>query len=712
MNSGDDAGMKPGFKIMDERLSNCEDRDILIADLKSRLEEKTRELKTAEEKLSIEKDKCATVEDLFKKSEENYRNIVENALNGIVIVQDGKIRYCNPALCEMTGYSMEELSSRSFDTFIQPDHRNLVMERHRKRLDGETVENEYSICVTTKGGDTISCDLKAALTIDWQGKPATLAFVKDVTAQKETESALRESEEQYRVFIEKMPVGFSYNRVTVDENNQAIDFVFLDVNESFLRSTRLDKAEIIGVPVTQALPEIRELELDLIKMAGKVALQGENLQGEIYFKTFGKWFEFNSYSTHPGYCNTIFSDITRQKRAEEASEKSKSYLENSLNSAPDSVFLIGPDCRVSFVNHAFTTLLGVAESEIIGKTILDLAPDFISEKKAAWLHKGAETQMISGEPVSGIEIELFHQNGNTIPVSFSAAAIRDQKNRIIGEVVFLKDITERKRTQELMIQTEKMMSVGGLAAGMAHEINNPLGGMLQGAQNIIRRLSPDLQANLKDAQESKIDLEQLALYIKKRKIDDMLAGIISSGERAARIITNMLQFSRQSESSFCPNDINQLIDEVLELSANDYDLVQKFDFTKIKLVKEFESNLPQVPCTKTEIEQVVLNLLKNAVQAMMETAEVRAPQLVLRTAIEEQAVRIEVEDNGPGLNPGVQKRIFEPFFTTKPVGTGTGLGLSVSYMIVTNNHRGSLEVNSEPGKGACFIIRLPLQSDS
>ena len=683
--------------------------DELITDLQCRLDQETRELKKLKDDLQAEINRRTAAEALLRQSEEDYRNVVRNSLDSIFIIQDLKIVYGNPALTDLVGYTNEELIGTPFEGYVHPEDRESVKKRHRKRLLGEPTDNEFNLRLVTKNGETVWGHIRVAKSFTWQGKPATLAFITDVSEQKITELALKESEEKYRVFIEKMPFGFSQSRILLDENNQPIDFEFLDVNESFLKSTKLKKEQVVGIPIARSFPEAWEIMPDIAKVSGRVALQGETYQGELYFKTFNKWFEINSYSTQPGYLNMVYSDITQKKRAEEASEKSNAYLEYSLNSALNGVLLVDLDYRLTFVNPAFTELFGIEQSEVIGKTVMELAPKLLCDKKAVSIQEGILELMEFGKPVNGVEVEVNLTDGSTIPVSFSAAAIRDQKNRILGVVAFLKDITERKRTQELMIQTEKMMSVGGLAAGMAHEINNPLGGMLQGVQNISRRLSADLSANKKDAQQSGLDLDRLSEYVKRRKIDETLAGILTSGQRAARIITNMLQFSRQSESKHCPNNINRLIDEVLELSANDYDLFKNYDFRKVKIIKSYDETMPEVPCTKTEIEQVVLNLLQNAVHAMMETAKIRVPQLVIRTSCNEHSVRIEVEDNGPGLSPDIQKRIFEPFYTTKEVGKGTGLGLSVSYMIITNNHKGSVEVISEPDQGARFIVRLPLQ---
>jgi signal transduction histidine kinase len=253
-----------------------------------------------------------------------------------------------------------------------------------------------------------------------------------------------------------------------------------------------------------------------------------------------------------------------------------------------------------------------------------------------------------------------------------------------------------------------MMSVGGLAAGMAHEINNPLGGILQGVQNVQRRLSSGLKANQKTSEETGVDLEKLQSYLEKRGIISQLNGIRDSGKKATQIISNMLQFSRKSESLMAPTNLPELMDNVLELAGKDYNLKKKYDFKKIKIIKKYEPNLPPIPITETEIEQVVLNLLNNAGWAMSEN---RQPQIILRIKLDDEMVRIEVEDNGPGIDEETRKHVFEPFYTTKPVGEGTGLGLSVSYMIITNNHKGTMEVESELGKGTNFIIKLPLDRE-
>jgi signal transduction histidine kinase len=196
--------------------------------------------------------------------------------------------------------------------------------------------------------------------------------------------------------------------------------------------------------------------------------------------------------------------------------------------------------------------------------------------------------------------------------------------------------------------------------------------------------------------------------MEERGILTFLEDIREASRRASGIVSNMLNFSRRSDSDRSTNDMGELLDKAVELAANDYDLKKKYDFRHIEIQREYDPELPRIPCISAKIEQVFLNLLKNAAQALREEGGRGTPRITLRTCREESMVRIEIEDNGPGMREEVRKRIFEPFFTTKDVGTGTGLGLSVSYFIISENHHGTIEVESSPGNGAKFIIRLPL----
>ncbi len=273
-------------------------------------------------------------------------------------------------------------------------------------------------------------------------------------------------------------------------------------------------------------------------------------------------------------------------------------------------------------------------------------------------------------------------------------------------IVSMFDITERKKMQEMMVQTEKMISVGGISAGIAHEINNPLGIVLQSVQTLAQRMRPDFTKNIEVATRLGLDLDLMAQYVRERKLDIFVADIESAALRAASIIRHMLDFSRLSQSNRVSCSLPAIVDKALALASSDFDLKKSFDFKKIAISKKYCESIPHIECTETDIEQVVLNLLRNAAQAMGE--DWPEPFIEIRLSRQNDWARLEVEDNGPGIPEAIQNRSFEPFFTTKAPGVGTGLGLSVSYFIITKGHGGKMSVQSTPGRGSVFTVELPL----
>jgi PAS domain S-box-containing protein len=279
-----------------------------------------------------------------------------------------------------------------------------------------------------------------------------------------------------------------------------------------------------------------------------------------------------------------------------------------------------------------------------------------------------------------------------------------------GAVIRVDDVTDRVRIEEMMVQSEKMMSVGGLAAGMAHEINNPLAGILQNLQVMRNRITHSTERNLNAAKEAGTSLEVIQAYMHDRGLVRMMDSVTEAGRRAAKIVDNMLSFSRKDEAHFAPNDLGEILERSLELASNDYDLKKRFDFRHIEIKRKYDDTLEPIPCEASQIQQVILNLLTNSAQAMAKHVDdSKTPKITLRLKREADMALIEVEDNGPGMDAETRKRAFEPFFTTKEVGHGTGLGLSVSYFIVTENHGGTMRVRSVPGRGTCFSIRIPFE---
>ena len=399
------------------------------------------------------------------------------------------------------------------------------------------------------------------------------------------------------------------------------------------------------------------------------------------------------------YYISVIQDITERKMVERELENARQYIQNIINSMPSVVIGVDEQGRVTHINQTASALLSHPEGRGVGDPLEQVFPTYAAQMEYIREAIRQRKPLLQEKQPSLADGEVRYQDVLIYPL------IADG---VQGAVLRIDDVTERVRLAEMMVQTEKMMSVGGLAAGMAHEINNPLGAILQSAQVIQMHIDPDRPINRKAAEESGCAMESIRVFMEKRKVPEFLEGIREAGARAAKIVANMLEFSRRSESHKEPVVLSEVLDKGVQLASSDYDLKKKYDFRQIEIVREYDPDVPPAWCSRTEIEQVVLNLLKNAAQAMsLKQYTDSRPAITLRTARTGDRVAFVVEDNGPGMEESVRKRVFEPFFTTKEPGEGTGLGLSVSYFIVTTNHGGSISVESEPDQGARFTIELP-----
>lgn len=281
-------------------------------------------------------------------------------------------------------------------------------------------------------------------------------------------------------------------------------------------------------------------------------------------------------------------------------------------------------------------------------------------------------------------------------------------------LVKIDDVTDRVNFQKMMFHSEKMMSVSNLAAGMAHEINNPLGGILQGAQNIERRLSLGLENNIEVAKKYDLSLESLQKYLEERKIFYFLSGIKESGNKVAEIIKSLLRFSLSAGDKKELVNLNEMCFRAVELAKSDYGLKHRFFIEKIDFIQNYQENIREVYCNSNEIELVLLGLIKNSVYAIRKKEKIFgtgdfSPFIKLETQYAESYAHIYIEDNGGGIDENFANRIFEPFFTTNQIGDGMGLGLSVAYSVITHGHQGTIELEKSQENTTVFKISLPYQ---
>ncbi len=378
----------------------------------------------------------------------------------------------------------------------------------------------------------------------------------------------------------------------------------------------------------------------------------------------------------------------------------QNLLENIINSMPSILIGIDAEGHVMQWNHEAEQISGIEAVHAHGQPLERVLPDLdidLDRLIKTLLEKGPQHHERIPCTIRGDERIV---DVTVYPITTDGSD---------GAVIRLDDVTDRVRIEDMMVQSEKMMSVGGLAAGMAHEINNPLAGILQNMQVIRNRVMHNSKRNIEAASEAGTTMESIQAYMEKRGLIQMFDSTAEAGLRAAKIVDNMLSFSRKDESHFAPHNLENIIERSIELASNDYNLKKRFDFRHIQIVRDIDQ-LEPIPCEASQIQQVLLNLLSNSAQAMAEQEERKTgPKITIRLKSEPDMALIEIEDNGPGMDAETRKRAFEPFFTTKEVGHGTGLGLSVSFFIVTENHGGTMHLDSAPGRGTRFSIRIPYE---
>ncbi len=667
-------------------------------------------------------------------SEKKFRHIFDHAIDGICIINtsDRGIFLTNRMFARMTGYSSEELSGMTIDGIHPEDSREIVKEEVRKIIHHSTGVVKH-IPVRRKDGSIFFADITASL-ITLGNNEYIMGIFRDITESKMYEDALRQSEERFRNIVQASPLG-----IHMYELDKAGNLVFSGANESADSILGVDNSIYIGKTIEEAFPPLAETEVpERYRLAASTGTPWRSEHIMYKDNMISGIFELYAFQTEQNKMVAQFMDVTEKRRAEEeirekneklaalnidlrtAIEEHETTNEQLLRAQVEliqredflqSIFRVVPagigtikNGEIEWMNKMLTEMTGYSEEELMGSRMRILYRDDATYEA---VEESLKKQILE-EGRGSLETEWVRKDERKIHILFAATRVREMRKN--EEITFTAlDITERKHAYDRLIQSEKMMTVGGLAAGMAHEINNPLGIIMQGVQMIQNRIDLKSSVNRKAAEEVGLDMTKLYKYMERRKVLEYISNIRDAGVRAANIVSNMLQFSRKSETKVSGVDLNELVDRSIEIASKDYDLEKKYDFRSIKIIRKYGMSLKKISCIEMEIEQVILNLLKNSAQSMSEQNRQNAePEIEIITRMEKSFVVVEVIDNGPGIEKEVLNRIFEPFYTTKKVGAGTGLGLSVSYFIITNNHSGSITADSVPGKGAKFTIKLPV----
>ena len=631
--------------------------------------------------------------------EERYRDLIENSPEMIhQIDKTGRFVHVNNTELEKLGYTLfEMLSMHLWD--ILPAERKAEALEYVNRLHTQPRSSLETVFLP-RSGDPIDVEIHSTALIDSETGDLvyTRAFVRDVTERKvlqrqidrytthlEQEVAaqthqLSESEKRYRVLFDRSAdsifmVDLAGVIVAVNEREQEV----LGYKQETLLSQSLlmlvpdacqqtvmqlletvvsneDKVPATELEVFDAGRTLRSMEMDVIRVG-----EGSTLSIMVQLRDITE---------------RKLLEEQLQRHSEELEEKvqartleiqkTQKYLESLLENANDVIYTLDRDQRFTYVNNKVENW-GYRKEDLLGRPFLTLL---------AKRHRSRRLKDILELDVKQeYEVEVISQSGELRSVLVSVSPLENERQSVIGVLGIARDITDRKLMEEQFRNTERLASVGKLAAGVAHEINNPLGGILNCLYNIRKGTLPAERQ------------EEYFTYM-----EDGL-------RRAQKIVRQLLDFSQQHEPEFSMNDMNGLVDRVLVLT--NHAIAEK----RLQLHKVYDHDLPPLFVDPQMIEQVLTNLILNAVQATEEGGSI-----ILQTRVALESCEIDVGDTGSGIEPEVRPHIFDPFFTTKGTGEGTGLGLSVSLGIV-ERHGGHLTVESEVGKGTVFTVSLPLSAN-
>ncbi len=611
----------------------------------------------------------------LREATQQFEKIAEMGDDGIVVFnQSFEIIFANQMASEITGIPKEDLLGRNFFTVIGKEDKEFLEGTVTRGVGiGEKLCTEMGI--VTPQGQVKDAEVCIALAKSETGEVKTYAYIRDITERKKFERELRDSEEKLRNLFERVRHGLfisSKEGKFLDCNQALLDMLGYSSKEEFLK---IDIAQDLYVnpedrKVFQKRMEedgfVKDMEVEFKKKNGEkitILLTGypiKNEKGEI-----------------TGY-QGINLDITERKRIEDELREANQFFMNLIESSVDGIIAADMKGNIFIFNKGAEALTGYKAEEVIGKIhITQIYPEGMAKevmKKLRSPDYGGVGKFIP------TQLNVVNKYGEEIPVQLSATLIYDSAGHEIASVGIFTDLRQRiqieKKLEETHLQlvnSEKMASLGKLAAGIAHEINNPLGGILI--------YSSLLMEDLPEEDPRRNDLSR----------------IVQEASRCKEIVKSLLEFARQTEPKMEPTDINRAINDGL------FFLVNQALFHNIKIVKKFDPFLPLVKGNASQLKQVFMNIIVNAAEAMHGQGTLT---ISTTSSPDGKVVSIEFTDTGEGIPEENLTRIFDPFFTTKAVGKGTGLGLATSYGII-QDHGGSISVKSKVGEGTTFTIQLP-----
>jgi PAS domain S-box-containing protein len=373
-------------------------------------------------------------------------------------------------------------------------------------------------------------------------------------------------------------------------------------------------------------------------------------------------------------------------------------LQAMIDSMPSILIGVDKDLRITLWNNDAEKYMGVLAKQALGHKLVGTVPLFREYLKS--IVESIKTNKIYEKNKVKIDIKNNTQYLDIVVYPLKGE-IKD------GAVIRIDNITDKLQIEDFLIQSEKILTIGKMTAGISHEINNYLESIIGTSKLLKNRLVQSLERNIQAADGAGVDFDKLQDFLNKRDIPNMLDEVIDSGFRVAEINKNMLGFVRKSDSQMQEYDLIEILDQSIFIAEREYNINKKINFDNINIVYEYRNHPEKIYCEKIQIQQVVINLLKNATQAFNKINDKKFKPVIEIKLVPDDDLIIKIIDNGPGIPHEMGDNIFKPFYTTKGVGQGTGLGLYICRHIVEQRHQGTLTYESEPGKGTTFIIRIP-----
>jgi two-component system NtrC family sensor kinase len=677
---------------------------------RERLEQAVKE-RTASLRSTISK--LRKTREALRRAQESYRNLFDRIPLGLFrTTPEGQILDANKALVQMLGFPSRDelLRANAALLYLDPSARL----RWKKAIQRQGLVKGFQKELRRRDGKSIWVEENTTAVRDGRGRIICFeGSIQDVTERKLMEQALRESQERLQELFEQAPVGyFEYDRYGR----------IFNVNRTQQEMLGYTREEILGRCVWEFFiePEPGRSQV-LAKLAGAlppaVALEryyrrrdGSTLVGLIQDKLI---------LDDQGMVRAIrctVQDITERKAMED--ELRKAHDEKELLLSAISSILIGVSSQgvVTQWNKAAAWTLGVAREDALGARLKDLRVQWDIKS----VEEGVSRCLESGEACRLEEIIFARRDGKEGFLGLNISPVGRPGRPLDGVLILGADITERRILERQLVQAQKLESIGQLAAGIAHEINTPVqyigdntrflrdawGEILPVLEKALRLLkgtenwqegSSDFSRALAQALE-KTDLEYLQEEIPKA-IEQSLDGV----ERVAGIVRAMKEFSHPGKRENTSVDINRSLESTITVCRNEWKYVAE-------LVTELDPSLPLVQCDPGEINQVFLNLIINASHAIGEKVKdgSKAKGLIrISTHNRGSWVEVRIQDTGTGIPEAIRSRIFDPFFTTKEVGRGTGQGLAICHSVIVNKLGGSLDFETEVGRGTTFIARIP-----